>query len=82
MESTVTEGMDKEADIYESDYLSADWRELFTAEGLCDFEALWGLSLEAVDKPNVGRGGWSRVFLMSFSVIAERSVSLFDTHRR
>ncbi|MCL2021718.1 MAG: lipopolysaccharide kinase InaA family protein [Betaproteobacteria bacterium] len=36
-------------------------RAVLAASGLDNFAALWNLSLEAVDEPNVDRGGWSSV---------------------
>jgi hypothetical protein len=43
------------------DYLAPDQRDLLHRHGLDSFAALWDLPLEAVDKPNVERGGWSNV---------------------
>jgi tRNA A-37 threonylcarbamoyl transferase component Bud32 len=45
------------------DYISADWSELLNANGLADFESLWGAHLEKVDEPNFRHRGWSQVFL-------------------
>lgn len=45
-------------------YTSGHWAGLPIRGNQVDFEALWGLSLEAVDVPNTGRGGRSEVFLM------------------
>jgi tRNA A-37 threonylcarbamoyl transferase component Bud32 len=44
-----------------SDFIAAEDRALLEQHGLCSFEALWELQLDAVDAPNTGRGGWSAV---------------------
>lgn len=44
------------------DFLAEDDRALLESHGLASFDALWALKLEAVDEPNVERGGWSSVF--------------------
>ncbi|MDR2309171.1 MAG: lipopolysaccharide kinase InaA family protein [Paucimonas sp.] len=45
-----------------TDYLASADQALLQRHGLGDFESLWALQLDAVDEPNIGRGGWSRVF--------------------
>ncbi|MCO7520600.1 MULTISPECIES: lipopolysaccharide kinase InaA family protein [unclassified Pseudomonas] len=45
-----------------TDYLASADQALLQRHGLGDFDALWALQLDAVDEPNTGRGGWSRVF--------------------
>lgn len=44
------------------DFLAEDDRAALESNGLASFDALWALKLEAVDEPNVERGGWSSVF--------------------
>lgn len=45
-----------------SDFIAEADRALLQRQGLEAFDALWALPLEAVDEPNIGRGGWSSVF--------------------
>lgn len=45
-----------------SDFIAAEDSALLQAHGLADFDALWALTLEAVDEPNTERGGWSSVY--------------------
>lgn len=45
-----------------SDFIAAADRALLEQHGLADFDALWSLTLEAVDEPNIARGGWSSVY--------------------
>ena len=45
-----------------SDFIASADRALLERHGLADFDALWALSLEAVDEPNTERGGWSSVY--------------------
>ena len=45
-----------------TDFIAEADRELLVRNGLADFDALWELTLQAVDEPNVERGGWSSVF--------------------
>jgi len=42
-------------------FLAAEWQSILKFNGLDDFDALWGLDIEQVDKPNQGHGGWSTV---------------------
>lgn len=44
------------------DFIAEVDRDLLVRHGLADFGALWALQLDAVDEPNVERGGWSSVF--------------------
>lgn len=44
------------------DYIAAGDAALLERNGLAGFDALWSLQLQAVDEPNVERGGWSSVF--------------------
>lgn len=44
------------------DFIAQADRALLERHGLLGFNALWALKLEAVDDPNVERGGWSSVF--------------------
>jgi hypothetical protein len=43
-------------------YCAPDFRSLLQSNGLSSFQSLWDLELEAVDNPNVERGGWSLVY--------------------
>ena len=45
-----------------TDFLAETDRALLERNGVADFDALWGLQLDAVDEPNTQRGGWSSVF--------------------
>jgi hypothetical protein len=45
-----------------NDFLAAEDRALLERHGLGTFDALWARQLDAVDEPNVVRGGWSSVF--------------------
>jgi hypothetical protein len=45
-----------------TDFLAAEDRALLERHGLGNFDALWAKQLEAVDEPNIARGGWSSVF--------------------
>jgi len=45
--------------VIQSDFFAN--RAVLADAGLDNFEALWNLSLETVDEPNVDRGGWSSV---------------------
>lgn len=45
-----------------TDFIAEADRALLISKGLADFDALWALQLQAVDEPNVERGGWSSVF--------------------
>ncbi|MEB0079231.1 lipopolysaccharide kinase InaA family protein [Pseudomonas sp. CCI3.2] len=45
-----------------SDFIAATERGLLERHGLADFNSLWDVQLDAVDEPNIGRGGWSSVF--------------------
>lgn len=43
------------------DFIDDEVRPLLKRHGLSEFSALWGMQLEAVDAPNIERGGWSSV---------------------
>jgi hypothetical protein len=45
-----------------SDFIAAQDRALLEQNGLASFDALWAMQLEAVDEPNIERGGWSSVY--------------------
>lgn len=45
-----------------SDFIAEQDRSLLEQHGLCSFDALWALRLQAVDEPNTERGGWSSVY--------------------
>lgn len=45
-----------------SDFIAEADRAVLEQHGLAGFDALWALKLEAVDEPNVERGGWSSVY--------------------
>lgn len=53
-----------------SDYIAEQDRALLERHGLADFDALWALKLEAVDEPNVERGGWSSVYRLDLGEAA------------
>jgi len=44
------------------DFIAEADRAVLERNGLADFDALWALQLQAVDEPNIERGGWSSVF--------------------
>lgn len=45
-----------------NDYIADPDRLVLARHGLDSFKALWALKLEAVDEPNIERGGWSSVY--------------------
>lgn len=45
-----------------TDFIAEVDRDLLVRNGIADFDALWSLQLDAVDEPNIERGGWSSVF--------------------
>lgn len=45
-----------------TDFIEESDRLLLERSGLNSFDALWAVQLEAVDEPNIERGGWSSVF--------------------
>ena len=53
-----------------SDFIAAQDRALLERHGLTSFEALWTLQLEAVDEPNIERGGWSSVYRLDLGEAA------------
>lgn len=44
-----------------TDFIAEADKALLARNGLLDFDALWAVDLQAVDEPNVERGGWSSV---------------------
>lgn len=52
------------------EYIAAKWLQILSEKGLSDFDALWSLQLEPLDRPNTGRGsgGWSSVSLLTFAL--------------
>lgn len=52
------------------DFIAEVDRDLLTRNGLADFDALWALQLDAVDEPNVERGGWSSVFRLDLEGVS------------
>ena len=44
------------------EFIAEQDRALLAEHGLDNFAALWALKLDAVDEPNIGRGGWSSVY--------------------
>lgn len=51
-------------------FFDPQWKGVFLKQGLADFEALWGLDLVPLDKPNRGRSrdGWSYVCAMNLEL--------------
>lgn len=45
-----------------TDFIAEADRALLERRGLAGYDALWALELDAVDEPNVERGGWSSVY--------------------
>ena len=54
-------------------YMQPDIEALFINAGLNDFDALWHANTEPVDSPNVARGGWSEVGLLTINTGNEQS---------
>lgn len=52
------------------DFIAEGDRAVLESNGLASFDALWALKLEAVDAPNVERGGWSSVFRLELGASA------------
>jgi len=50
-----------------TDFIEESDRPLLERSGLSDFDALWAVQLEAVDEPNIERGGWSSVFRLELN---------------
>lgn len=44
------------------DFIAVNARAVLERHALDSFDALWALKLDAVDAPNIGRGGWSSVY--------------------
>lgn len=53
-----------------NDFIDSEDRALLERHGLANFEALWALTLEAVDEPNTERGGWSSVYRLDLGEAA------------
>lgn len=53
-----------------TDYLADADRALLARHGLANYDALWALELDAVDEPNVERGGWSSVYRLDLGEAA------------
>lgn len=53
-----------------NDFIASEDRALLERHGLADFDALWALTLEAVDEPNTERGGWSSVYRLDLGEAA------------
>ncbi|MCQ4294187.1 lipopolysaccharide kinase InaA family protein [Pseudomonas stutzeri] len=45
-----------------TDFIAESDRPLLECSGMSHFDELWAVQLEAVDEPNIERGGWSSVF--------------------
>lgn len=43
-------------------FIAVNARDILARHGLDTFQALWELKLDAIDEPNVNRGGWSSVY--------------------
>lgn len=48
-------------------FIAVNARALLEQHGLDSFDALWALQLDAVDDPNIGRGGWSSVYRLELA---------------
>jgi hypothetical protein len=53
-----------------TDFIAESDRAVLERNGLADFNALWVVQLDAVDEPNVERGGWSSVFRLELDGVA------------
>lgn len=53
-----------------TDFIAESDRSVLERNGLADFDALWAVQLEAVDEPNIERGGWSSVFRLELDGVA------------
>lgn len=51
-------------------FIAEQDRAMLECHGLADFDALWELKLEAVDEPNIERGGWSSVYRLDLGECA------------
>lgn len=52
------------------DFIAERDRAVLERNGLADFDALWAVQLQAVDEPNVERGGWSSVYRLEVDGVA------------
>ena len=48
-------------------FIAVNARALLEQHGLDSFDALWALQLDAVDDPNLTRGGWSSVYRLELA---------------
>lgn len=48
-------------------FIAVNARALLEQHGLTSFDALWNLQLDAVDDPNIKRGGWSSVYKLTLA---------------
>ncbi|SDT94099.1 lipopolysaccharide kinase InaA family protein [Halopseudomonas salegens] len=48
-------------------FIAVNARALLEQHGLDSFDALWSLQLDAVDDPNIERGGWSSVYRLTLA---------------
>lgn len=48
-------------------FIAVNARALLEQHGLTSFDALWDLQLDAVDDPNLTRGGWSSVYKLTLT---------------
>lgn len=53
-----------------TDFIAEADRSVLERNHLADFDSLWAVQLEAVDEPNVERGGWSSVFRLELDSVA------------
>ncbi|WP_137818629.1 lipopolysaccharide kinase InaA family protein [Pseudomonas sp. 2FG] len=52
------------------DFIASEDSALLEQHGLASYEALWALTLAAVDEPNTERGGWSCVYRLELGEAA------------
>lgn len=52
------------------DFIAERDRAVLERNGLANFDALWAVQLQAVDEPNVERGGWSSVYRLEADGVA------------
>ncbi len=48
-------------------FIAVNARDVLSRHGLDTFSALWALQLDAVDAPNIERGGWSSVYRLELA---------------
>lgn len=49
------------------DFVAPKWRETLSDQGLLDFEAWWEKTMPLLTEPNIGRGGWSKVYSLNLT---------------